>query len=69
MPAETKVVIRFRDGRTLKGYTYDFGPNRDQFQVVAPDEKRESEPRTSSGMAPTTSLQLVGGSLKVRSAR
>ncbi len=31
---ENKVVLHFRDGRIVKGYTYDFNPNRDIFHVV-----------------------------------
>lgn len=31
------VVARFKDGRLLKGTTYDFGPNKDRFHVQASD--------------------------------
>jgi small nuclear ribonucleoprotein (snRNP)-like protein len=30
---ENKVVVRFRDGRMVKGYTHDFNPNRESFHV------------------------------------
>jgi small nuclear ribonucleoprotein (snRNP)-like protein len=30
---ENKVVVRFRDGRMVKGYTHDFHPNREIFHV------------------------------------
>ena len=31
---ENKVVIRFRDGKMLKGYTYDFFPHKNGFHVT-----------------------------------
>jgi hypothetical protein len=34
MPSiKTRVVVHFRDGKIVKGYTYDFTPNRDTFHV------------------------------------
>jgi small nuclear ribonucleoprotein (snRNP)-like protein len=30
---ENKVVVRFRDGRMVKGYTHDFTPNKGIFHV------------------------------------
>jgi hypothetical protein len=30
---QTGVVVHFRDGKIVKGYTYDFTPNRDTFHV------------------------------------
>ncbi len=32
-----KVVARFRDGRTVKGYILDFIPDKNLFRVVAPE--------------------------------
>ena len=34
MKIENKVVVRFRDGRMVKGYTHDFHPNRETFHVT-----------------------------------
>jgi len=31
---KNKVVVRFRDGKLLKGYTYDFFPHRNVFHVT-----------------------------------
>jgi hypothetical protein len=31
---ENKVVVRFRDGRMVKGYTHDFHPIRETFHVT-----------------------------------
>ncbi len=31
---ENKVVVRFRDGKMLKGYTYDFNPHKEVFHVT-----------------------------------
>ncbi len=31
---ENKVVVRFRDGKMLKGYTYDFNPRKEIFHVT-----------------------------------
>ncbi len=33
LDVENKVVVRFRDGRMVKGYTHDFHPNREIFHV------------------------------------
>ena len=30
---ETKVVVHFRDAKIVKGYSYDFTPNKDTFHV------------------------------------
>ena len=35
---ENKVVVRFRDGRMVKGYTHDFNPNREVFHVTEVQE-------------------------------
>jgi hypothetical protein len=31
---ENKVVVHFRDGRIVKGFTYDFNPNKEVFHVA-----------------------------------
>ena len=31
---QNKVVVRFRDGKLLKGYTYDFNPHKKIFHVT-----------------------------------
>ncbi len=33
MRIENKVVVRFRDGKLVKGFTHDFNPNREIFHV------------------------------------
>ncbi len=33
-----KVIIRFRDGKMLKGFTHDFTPVKDTFHVVSEQE-------------------------------
>jgi hypothetical protein len=38
---ENKVVIRFRDGRIVKGYSYDFNPNKETFHVTKGENERE----------------------------
>jgi len=41
---ETKVVVHFRDGKIVKGYSYDFTPNKDTFHVSqARDETKIME--------------------------
>ncbi len=45
---ENKVVVHFRDGRIVKGLTYNFKPNREIFHVTeAHDEKKIIEVRMS----------------------
>ena len=45
---ENKVVVRFRDGRMVKGYTHDFNPDREIFHVTeAQDKGRVIEVSTS----------------------
>jgi len=34
MKVENKVVVRFQDGRLLKGYTHDFFPNKETFHLT-----------------------------------
>jgi hypothetical protein len=41
MQIRNKVVARFRDGRTIKGYTFDFTPNKGLFHVIAPDDDKK----------------------------
>jgi len=38
---ENKVVVHFRDRRIVKGYTYDFNPNKEIFHVTLAQNKRE----------------------------
>jgi hypothetical protein len=41
---KSKVVVRYRNGRVLKGYTLDFMPNKDVFHVIDPrDESSVTE--------------------------
>ena len=45
---ENKVVVHFRDGQIVKGYTYDFNPNKETFHVTeAQDPNRVFEVSTS----------------------
>jgi hypothetical protein len=34
-----RVVARFTDGRMIKGYTYDFSPNKKSFHIISSTEK------------------------------
>jgi len=44
MRIANRVVAHFRDGKIVKGYTYDFSPNKDIFHVVdAKDKERVTE--------------------------
>ena len=36
-----KVVVRFRDGRMVRGYTYDFTPNSDVFRVTEVHDEKD----------------------------
>ncbi len=38
-----KTVVKFNDGKIIKGYTTDFNPNRDLFHVRPIDEYQEGE--------------------------
>jgi len=44
MATHNKVVLRFRDGRLLKGSTSDFLPNKDLFHVSPIDAVRGAKP-------------------------
>lgn len=39
MALRNTVVVRTRDKRRIKGYTWDFAPNRETFHVVDPDDE------------------------------
>jgi hypothetical protein len=45
---ENKVVVRCRDGRLIKGHTFDFMPNKDLFHVVDPDDPNDVTELSSS---------------------
>lgn len=48
LKVENKVVVRFRDGRIIKGFTHDFNPNREIFHVTeAQDRENVIEISTS----------------------
>lgn len=34
MAMDNRVVVRFRNGRILKGFTHDFGPQKNSFHVI-----------------------------------
>ena len=38
---ENKVVARFRDGKTVKGYTQDFFPNKDVFHISSTERGKD----------------------------
>jgi hypothetical protein len=47
-----QVIVRCRDGRLIKGYTFDFLPQKDVFHVVSPDDENEiTELRSSDPTA------------------
>ncbi|MBD3277957.1 MAG: hypothetical protein GF388_06645 [Candidatus Aegiribacteria sp.] len=35
-----KIVVRFADGKVLKGYTSDFSPNKDMFHLTGKDHQQ-----------------------------
>jgi small nuclear ribonucleoprotein (snRNP)-like protein len=39
---KTRVAVRLRDGRVLKGYTLDFNPNREKLHVIDPADERKT---------------------------
>ena len=39
-----KVVARFVDGRTIKGFTNDFIPGKDRFHILAPEAAAGTRP-------------------------
>ena len=39
---ENKVVVHFRDGKIVKGYCYDFTPNKDIFHVSPVKEETQT---------------------------
>lgn len=43
MRVENKVVVRYRDGTLLKGYTHDFFPNKDVFHVTTSEGGTEPQ--------------------------
>jgi hypothetical protein len=38
---ENKVVVHFRDGRLVKGFTYDFNPNKETFHITKFQDGKE----------------------------
>ena len=49
---QNKVVVRCRDGRVIKGYLFDFLPQKEIFHVVSPDDENEiTELRSSEPKA------------------
>jgi len=53
-PASLKVVARFLDGRTLKGSTHDFSPDKEHFHLVP-----EGGDRTRAVAVPLAALKAV----------
>jgi len=41
---QNKIVVRFQDGRLMKGFTNDFLPNKDLFHLVPMDAPPGSKP-------------------------
>ena len=42
--AQNKIVVRYQDGRILKGSTADFFPNKEAFHVVPTDSQPGAKP-------------------------
>ncbi len=45
---QNKVVVRYLDGRVLKGFTSNFTPNKDSFHLTPSDEKLGAQVHTVS---------------------
>ncbi len=43
---QNKVVVRYLDGRVLKGFTSNFTPNKDSFHLTPSDEKSGAQIHT-----------------------
>ncbi len=44
MDIKNRVVVRYKDGRKLKGFTWDFTPNKESFHIAdATDERKITE--------------------------
>jgi small nuclear ribonucleoprotein (snRNP)-like protein len=41
---QNKIVVRYQDGRVLKGYTNNFMPNKDVFHIIPVDAPAGSKP-------------------------
>jgi len=41
---QNKIVVRYQDGRLMKGITNDFFPNKDMFHLVPMDTPHSSKP-------------------------
>jgi small nuclear ribonucleoprotein (snRNP)-like protein len=41
---QNKIVVRYQDGRVLKGYTNNFMPNKDVFHIIPLDAPAGSKP-------------------------
>ncbi len=41
MPFKNRIVARYLDGRVLKGFTFDFLPNKESFHLVDAENERK----------------------------
>jgi hypothetical protein len=47
---KNRVVVRYTDGRILKGITWDFQPNRESFHIADPGDERKIAPVSVAGV-------------------
>ena len=47
---KNRVVVRYADGKILKGITWDFQPHRDTFHIADPEDERKITPVAVAGL-------------------
>ena len=58
-----KVVVRYRSGRVLKGYTHDFSPSSDTFHLVSelPDDRGKTHEVTTADLKAVFFVKTLEG--------
>jgi hypothetical protein len=61
MAFKTRVVVRCLDGRVLKGFTFDFLPNKESFHLVDAEDERKIEPISAKGLKAVFFVKTFAG--------
>ena len=61
MAFKSRIVARYLDGRVMKGFTFDFLPNKESFHLVDSDNERKVTPVAVKDLKALFFVKTFGG--------
>ncbi len=67
MAFKSRIVVRFLDGRVMKGFTFDFLPNKEGFHLVDSENERKVAPVDTKDIKAVFFVKTFAGNRQRRS--